>query len=72
VKELDRCGGLGLGGKLDEREPAGPPGLAIRGQIHLDDAARFGQKRGQGIRGGAEGQIPDEDAARDGCSLPCR
>jgi hypothetical protein len=40
VKELDRR--FGLGGELDEREPPGPPGLAIRGQVHLDDAARFG------------------------------
>jgi hypothetical protein len=70
VKELDRCGGLGLGGKLDERESPGPPGLAIRGQVRLDDAARFGQERGQRIRGGAEGQIPDEDAGRDGWCPP--
>ena len=31
VKELDRRGGFGLGGELNEREPPRPPGLAIRG-----------------------------------------
>jgi hypothetical protein len=66
VKELDRRGGLGLGGELNEREPPGPPGLAIRGQVDLDDAACLGQERGQSIRGGAEGEIPDEDAGCDG------
>ena len=43
VKELDRRGRLGLGGELDEREPSGPPGLAIRRQVDLDDAASLGQ-----------------------------
>jgi len=70
VEELDRRGGLGLGGELDERESPGPSGLAVRGQVDLDDAARLGQERGQRIRGGAEGEIPDEDASRDGSFPP--
>ena len=43
VKELDCRGGLGLGGELNERESPGPPGLAIRGQIDLDDIASLGE-----------------------------
>jgi len=43
VKELDSRGGLGLGGELDEREPPGPPGLAIRGQIDFHDTASLGE-----------------------------
>jgi hypothetical protein len=70
VKELDRRGRLGLRGELDEREPPGPPGLAIRGQVDFDDVASLGQERGQSIRGRAEGEIPDEDAGCDGGSLP--
>jgi hypothetical protein len=70
VKELDRRGRLGLGGELDERESPGPPRLAIRGQIDLDDAASFGEERGQSICGGAEGEIPDEDAGCDGWCPP--
>jgi hypothetical protein len=70
VKDLDRRGSLGLGGELHEREPPGPPGLPIRGQVDLDDAASLGQERGQSIRGGAEGQIPDEDAGCDGWFPP--
>jgi hypothetical protein len=70
VKELDRRGRLGLGSELDEREPPGPPGLAIRGQIDLDDAASLGQERGQSIHGRAEGEIPDEDAGCDGWVPP--
>jgi hypothetical protein len=31
VKELDRRGGLGLRGELNERESTGPTGLPIRG-----------------------------------------
>ena len=46
VKDLDRRGSLGLGGELHEREPPGPPGLAIRGQVDLDDAASLGQECG--------------------------
>jgi hypothetical protein len=70
VKEPDRRGGLGLGGELDEREPPRPPGLAIRGQVDFDDAARLGEECGQSIRGGAEGEIPDEDAGCDGWFPP--
>jgi hypothetical protein len=70
VKELDRCGSLGFGGELNEREPPGSPGLAIRGQVDLDDAASLGQERGQRICGGAEGEIPDEDAGCDGWFPP--
>jgi hypothetical protein len=70
VKQLDRRGRLGLRGELDEREPPGPPGLAIRGQVDFDDVASLGQERGQSIRGRAEGEIPDEDAGCDGGSLP--
>jgi hypothetical protein len=66
VKELDRGGGLGLGGELDESEPSGPSGVAIRRQIDLDDAARLGQERAQGIRRGPGGQVADEDAGCDG------
>jgi hypothetical protein len=43
VKELDRRGSLGLGGELNERESPGPPGLAIRRQMDLDDTARLGE-----------------------------
>ena len=70
VKDLDRRGSLGLGGELHERESPGPPGLAIRGQVDLDDAASLGQERGQSIRGDAEGEIPDEDAGCDGWCPP--
>jgi hypothetical protein len=70
VKDLDRRGGLGLGGELHEREPPGPPGLAIRGQVDRDDAASLGQECGQSIRGDAEGEIPDEDAGCDGWCPP--
>jgi hypothetical protein len=70
VKELDRRGRLGLGGELDEREPPGPPGLAIRGQVDFDDVASLGQERGQSIHGRAEGEIPDEDAGCDGWVPP--
>ena len=70
VEDLDRRGSLGLGGELHERESPGPPGLAIRGQVDLDDAASLGQERGQSIRGDAEGEIPDEDAGCDGWCPP--
>ena len=70
VKELDRRGGLGLGGELNEREPPGPPGLAIRRQVDLDDVARLGQERGQRVGGGAEGEVPDEDTGSDGWFPP--
>ena len=70
VKDLDRRGSLGLGGELHEREPPGPSGLAIRGQVDLDDAASLGQECGQSIRGDAEGEIPDEDAGCDGWCPP--
>jgi hypothetical protein len=72
VKELDRRGGLGLGGELNEREPPGPPGLAIRRQVDLDDVARLGQEGGQRVGGGGEGEVPDEDTGSDGWFLPCR
>src|SRR5262249_41355192 len=68
----DRPGGLGLGGELNEREPPGPPSLATRGQVDLDDPASLGQERGQSIRSGAEREIPNEDAGGDGWFLPCR
>jgi len=70
VKELNRRGGLGLGGELNEREPPRPPGLTIRGQVDLDDTTRLGQERGQRIRGDADGEIPDEDAGGDGWCPP--
>jgi hypothetical protein len=70
VKELDRRRGLGLGGKLNKREPPGPPGLAIRRQVDLDDAACLGQERGQRVGSGAEGKVPDEDAGSDGWFPP--
>jgi hypothetical protein len=66
VKELDRRGGLGLGGELNEREPPGPSGLAIRRQVDLDDAACLGQERSQHVRGRPNSQIADEDAGWDG------
>jgi hypothetical protein len=42
VEEPDRLGRLGLAGELDEREPSRAPGLAIGGQVDLDDAAGLG------------------------------
>ena len=70
MKELDRRGGLGLGGELNEREPPGPPRLAIRRQVDLDDVACLGQERGQRVGGGAEGEVPDEDTGSDGWFPP--
>jgi hypothetical protein len=70
VKESDRRRRLGLGGELDERESPGPPGLAIRGQVDLDDVAGLGEERSESVRGGVEGEIPDEDAGCDGWFPP--
>jgi hypothetical protein len=66
VEEPDRLGRLGLAGELDEREPPRSSGLAISGQIDLDDAASRGQELRQGVGGGPEVQVPDEDASWNG------
>jgi len=66
VEEPDRLGRLGFAGKLNEREPPRPSGLAISGQVDLDDAASRGQELRQGVRRGPEVQVPDEDARWNG------
>jgi hypothetical protein len=70
VEEPDRPGRLGLAGELDEREPPRASSLTIGGQVDLDDAAGLGQKLRQGLRRGAEIQVPNEDASWNGWSPP--
>lgn len=70
MKEPDRLGRLGFVAELDEGEPPRAAGLAIGGQIDLDDAAGLGQKLREGIGRGSEIQISDEDAGWNGWSPP--
>jgi hypothetical protein len=66
VKEADRLGGLGLAGELDEREPPRASGLPISGKVDLDDAAGLGQELPEGVRGGPQAQVADEDSGWNG------
>ena len=66
VEEPDRLGCLGLTAELDEREPPRPAGLAIGGQVDLDDRASRGQELRQGVRRGPELQVPYKDAGWNG------
>jgi hypothetical protein len=70
VEEPDRLGRLELAGELDERESARATGLPVSGQVDLDDAAGLGQELRQNILGGAEIQVPNEDAGWNGLSPP--
>lgn len=72
VEEPDRLGGLGLVAKLDEGEPPRASGLAVRGQVYLDDAACLGQELRQGVGRGAKVQVSDEDSGWNGLSPPGR
>jgi hypothetical protein len=61
VEQPDCLDRVRLGRELDEGEAPRVASLSIGRQVHLDDAARLGQKLRQGLYGGASVQIPHED-----------
>lgn len=61
MEQADCLDRVRLGRELDESEAPRVASLSIGRQVHLDDAARLGQKLRQGLCGGASVQIPHED-----------
>jgi len=61
VEQADCLDRVRLGRELDESEAPRVASLSIGRQVHLDDAARLGQKLRQGLRRRALLQIPHED-----------
>jgi hypothetical protein len=47
--------------ELDERESPRPPGLAVDGEVHIDDVTDFREKTRQLLSGGGEIQVAYEN-----------
>lgn len=68
VEEPDRLGRFGLARQLDERKATRSTGLAVGGEVDVDDAPGLGEEPGQGVSGGLVAEVPDEDSWWNGSS----
>ena len=69
VELLDRGGHQRVVGELDEREAAGPLGVAIRWQEYPQDLPDLGEQGLEVVLQGVIAQVADEDFGSDGTLL---